>query len=599
MQSPDPGISLANIFTSRAPATPAAAPKPADRPRFEDSLSDAARRPDTIRNTERPTRSNRPPRAEEGSRVEPSGKPTEQRAPTDSNRNETSDSVPRQDDQAGSYARARLLIAEPVAKPQQPVEVAPVVVSQPAAEVGKNLRPVVDESLNPELPEAGSDSEDVIFHIQPWPLDSTTDQPVEIQPIVNAKATSVESISHPTIEQPEGETTPSIDFELPDQTTDSGPLTPGSQAEAQQPSIVPVQVEVDAPTSLEPEPVVTPGPPVTTAAGSEPTPIPAAATAAPQSVANKVQPVPETSKVRPAQQQQPQPTVETKDVVSVGDLTNQAQAPSPSESHPTAGPSEFTLEQSEPSEPSHRVDEGATDQRSFAEAVKRAETATQSAPPTQPQSTPVSTAGTVREATSAPSRAVDAVLAASGVAVTAVEEAGEGNTAGTGSQDFDGHAFSSLVQTAATQSSRSQRVTRQIELNPTQFAEMPGEIVARARTLADNETAELEIQLDPPELGQLKIQLRRIDGEVAARITVTDPAAFELLQTELQELRENLQQSDVAFGSVDVEQDQSNQQTFDREQSDSFAREDSEPAAREATPSRPTGSSQQTIDIRV
>ena len=52
-----------------------------------------------------------------------------------------------------------------------------------------------------------------------------------------------------------------------------------------------------------------------------------------------------------------------------------------------------------------------------------------------------------------------------------------------------------------------------------------------------------EIEIDPPELGRLNIRLTRTNGEVSARITATEAGTLELLQNELQDLRDSLAES--------------------------------------------------------
>ena len=85
-------------------------------------------------------------------------------------------------------------------------------------------------------------------------------------------------------------------------------------------------------------------------------------------------------------------------------------------------------------------------------------------------------------------------------------------------------------------------------------AEAQEAIITRARRLDVNDAAEIEIEIDPPELGRLNIRLTRINGEVSARITATEPGTLELLQNELQDLRDSLAQSGVALSRVDFEQ---------------------------------------------
>lgn len=591
MRSPDPGISLATMFSTKAPAAPAAAPpKKADGPSFEDSLSKVENRSDRVRPADRPSRADQASRAESASHLDRRDKPTEKTEaiePTET-RNEVRDVESRPDDRVSEYARASLLISQPVAESQAPTEVVAVVDSQPLAEIGEQPKPVDGEVEAPQLAEAIEETDEPIFTIQPWPLDSTGDEPYQIQPISFSESES--TVSH----EPTAEIAQHGDALLPVETGIVGPFeaASGDIPSESQATVIPVQADLpqaavvtDTPGH---EPTTGTVVPVTDASGDDNAGVAVSVSEPDTTVPPEISQVAAT----PIQQSETAASDQSKPVFDRPVETQVTPEPADSRQSAEAQPKPF--------EPAGRAAVDLTDQSPVAEPTD-ADATVQAALPVQPRVPQSPSAKAGSDVTSVARRAADTALATAGVAVTAIEEASENGSSSTGSQDLDSQAFSSLLQAQAqvTQASRGQRAGRQIDVNPTQFAEMPAEIVARARNLADNETAELEIQLDPPELGQLKIQLRRVDGEVAARITVTDPAAFELLQHELQELRENLQQSDVAFSSVDVEQDQQNGQTFDRERSGSFAREDSEPTTREAVAEQPTGSSQQTIDIRV
>ncbi|MFK7818275.1 MAG: flagellar hook-length control protein FliK [Planctomycetaceae bacterium] len=130
-------------------------------------------------------------------------------------------------------------------------------------------------------------------------------------------------------------------------------------------------------------------------------------------------------------------------------------------------------------------------------------------------------------------------------------------------------------------------------------------IVSRAKLLQVDETTELEIEIDPPEMGRLNIKVSRTDNEVSARIAVVEPGTLELLQSELSDLRDSLTQSGISVGSFDIEQQSQGQTGFnDRAKPDSQRQQSSSDngpqenrSNHETSPSNNDDS--QSIDIRV
>lgn len=125
-------------------------------------------------------------------------------------------------------------------------------------------------------------------------------------------------------------------------------------------------------------------------------------------------------------------------------------------------------------------------------------------------------------------------------------------------------------------------------------------ILSRAKILRVNESTEIEIEIDPPELGRLNIRVTRTETEFTARITVVEHSTFELLQSELHGLREALSQSSMSFGSVDIEQ-----QGHRHQQQDSGSNKQSGRPLLDEESDRPQADrthredSSQSIDIRV
>lgn len=124
------------------------------------------------------------------------------------------------------------------------------------------------------------------------------------------------------------------------------------------------------------------------------------------------------------------------------------------------------------------------------------------------------------------------------------------------------------------------------------------QVMSRARTLQSDGSAEVEIEIDPPELGRLNIRLVRRDGEVSARIAATEPATLELLQNELQDLRDTLAQSGVTVTRVDVEQrgQRSHQQQSDQWQQNNQRSEGDETTRQDRE--NPRANNGRTIDLQ-
>jgi|GEM_PF-4374481 flagellar hook-length control protein FliK len=77
-------------------------------------------------------------------------------------------------------------------------------------------------------------------------------------------------------------------------------------------------------------------------------------------------------------------------------------------------------------------------------------------------------------------------------------------------------------------------------------------IVRQARFMTQNEMSRADIQLDPPHLGKLRIELVTENSKITGRITVDSPEVKEIIQNSISELRENLAQSGLKVDSFDV-----------------------------------------------
>ena len=70
--------------------------------------------------------------------------------------------------------------------------------------------------------------------------------------------------------------------------------------------------------------------------------------------------------------------------------------------------------------------------------------------------------------------------------------------------------------------------------------------------MTQNELSRADIQLDPPHLGKLRIELVTENSKITGKITVDSPEVKEIIQNSISELRENLAQSGMKVDSFDV-----------------------------------------------
>ncbi|HLJ94252.1 MAG TPA: flagellar hook-length control protein FliK [Gemmataceae bacterium] len=88
---------------------------------------------------------------------------------------------------------------------------------------------------------------------------------------------------------------------------------------------------------------------------------------------------------------------------------------------------------------------------------------------------------------------------------------------------------------------------------PGQAADQVAEsIVARSEFVVREGHAEFHLHLEPPELGTVRIHLTATDTGISARLFVHEPGARQLLQSQLESLRQRLQQEGIAVGRFDV-----------------------------------------------
>jgi hypothetical protein len=87
---------------------------------------------------------------------------------------------------------------------------------------------------------------------------------------------------------------------------------------------------------------------------------------------------------------------------------------------------------------------------------------------------------------------------------------------------------------------------------PTPAAQIAGEITAQTRTLDRDGSVEFRMQLDPPDLGRVRVNLVSTGDEVRGQIVVADDAVRRVIEGQLPELRQRLEAAGVTVQGFDV-----------------------------------------------
>jgi len=85
--------------------------------------------------------------------------------------------------------------------------------------------------------------------------------------------------------------------------------------------------------------------------------------------------------------------------------------------------------------------------------------------------------------------------------------------------------------------------------------QLGNEIVARMQQTDAGGRTDFHFQLQPPELGSVRVHLSAADGQVSARLVVRDDSTRQLLQSQMDTLLQRLSQAGVALGRFDVSQE--------------------------------------------
>lgn len=130
-------------------------------------------------------------------------------------------------------------------------------------------------------------------------------------------------------------------------------------------------------------------------------------------------------------------------------------------------------------------------------------------------------------------------------------------------------------------------------------------ILTRAELIAREGKTEFHLQLDPPELGSVRVHLTATDHSVSARLVVHEDSARQLLESQLHSLRQRLEEAGIHVGRFDVMHDHSGWQNQPQQHQPSapFSPSGTAPAgwSREDAPRIPeaVSSSRRLVDVLV
>ncbi|MDR4505540.1 MAG: flagellar hook-length control protein FliK [Candidatus Scalindua sp.] len=97
--------------------------------------------------------------------------------------------------------------------------------------------------------------------------------------------------------------------------------------------------------------------------------------------------------------------------------------------------------------------------------------------------------------------------------------------------------------------------SKEISVNPTPespSSDMTDHIAQRARLFLQGGKSEVRIQLNPPELGNLKLEFTVVDDVIETKISVEKSMIKEIIEKDIPRLRELLSNADVDVGRFDV-----------------------------------------------
>jgi flagellar hook-length control protein FliK len=88
---------------------------------------------------------------------------------------------------------------------------------------------------------------------------------------------------------------------------------------------------------------------------------------------------------------------------------------------------------------------------------------------------------------------------------------------------------------------------------PPPVAEQVGRAIqARLEVAQDGDRIDFHLRLDPPQLGQVRVQLTLSNQTLTARLVAHDESTRQLIQSQMESLRQRLQETGLGLGQLDV-----------------------------------------------
>ena len=87
--------------------------------------------------------------------------------------------------------------------------------------------------------------------------------------------------------------------------------------------------------------------------------------------------------------------------------------------------------------------------------------------------------------------------------------------------------------------------------------QIAGSIIARAEVTTHEGRTDFHLRLEPPELGTVRVHITSTEQGITARLVVHEEVARQLIESQLESLKQRLTNAGISLGNVNVSQDQS------------------------------------------
>jgi flagellar hook-length control protein FliK len=113
-------------------------------------------------------------------------------------------------------------------------------------------------------------------------------------------------------------------------------------------------------------------------------------------------------------------------------------------------------------------------------------------------------------------------------------------------------AASPVATAAATQPQPAPAASASVSAPPTVAEQVGHAIQARLEVAQDGDRIDFHLRLDPPQLGQVRVQLTLSNQTLTARLVAHDDSTRQLIQSRMESLRQRLQETGLGLGQLDV-----------------------------------------------